>query len=156
MVQNNWQRYGQVMQFAVDKLQDLSNIEFRIYSTIARKTFGYNQTSARISITDLDHIAKNKAVIKALKSLQEKNLIKRIKGQELGPKQAYEYSIVFRQDLGMPYIQLGLSKKQLKEQFEKAFDDWYSKLPIDSSIRKLNLIDKYNYFRKEVYENIKS
>ena len=44
--------------------------------------------------------------IKALKSLQEQNLIKRIKQQEIGPKQAYEYSIVFRQDLDMPYIQL--------------------------------------------------
>ena len=153
--QDNLEQLGKVMQFAQDKLRFLSNIEFRIYSEIARKSLGYGEVAATLSLNSLFDFASKPTAIKALKSLQEQNLIKRIKQQEVGPKQAYIYSIVFRQDLGMPYIQLGKSKKEEAKELDKAFDVWWKTLTLDEKNEIGSIIEGFTYFKNQIYKKEK-
>ena len=132
----------------------LNNIEIRVYNAIIRRTFGYGKVEARISIADLSYIAKNKAIIKALKSLQEQNLIERIKAQELGPKQAYTYRIVFREDLGMPFIKVKESNKDKEKRIRARAEELYASLsPMHYLKTEFELFEAYSEIEKMLKDN---
>jgi phage replication O-like protein O len=86
--------FTQLPNIIIDVLRPLLPMsEFNIILTICRKTYGWHKASDNISISQMVFTTgmKEETISKAIKSLEEKNIIIKTKGN---PKKGSEYSLV--------------------------------------------------------------
>ena len=134
---------GQVTQYALENL-NLTGNQLLVYLFIARKSFGYGNSSCKL---DRNEIPLSKpTVISALAYLEEKKYIERLKNQEVGPKQVYGYRIKLLN--GMPYIKLKKSKKDEENELNKAFDEWDKTISFEEKQKYGNLKERFEYFKQ--------
>lgn len=168
---------------AIRKIQqkhdDIKSLDVSIYMLLAEYSFGYmNNIQYELSIsiakimTELN-TKTNKAVIKSLKKLQDYNLIKRVKWQDIGPKQSYKYMIIMPQGYNISHKQhCNTGSEQYKIEDYKLNKNIISKIDMMNSIeevqtminiqkrsaRKFTTIEEKNiiaYFNKEKpYEEV--
>jgi DNA-binding transcriptional ArsR family regulator len=85
------------------KQDDLKPIHRDVYMLLAKYSFGYTKdikfeiTISLVQISEQLNISRPTAM-RALSELEERKLIKRIKWQDFGPKQAYKYKVIFPKD----------------------------------------------------------
>lgn len=92
--------YTQIPNIFFDQyLKDLGHAETKVILAIYRKTFGWHKEREEISLSQIHEITglKREHIIKASKSLEEKNMIKKVVSGKNGDKKT-TYFLVFLED----------------------------------------------------------
>jgi len=165
-----WENLGKFYKHIRSKQKIHTNIgtlDIALYMLLVEYSFGYtNDIRYEISIS-ISKIMKelntktNKAVILSLKRLQELDLIKRIKGQNVGPKQAYRYMVMMPKGYHIQHKEKKIDHNdyRLPEKVCKHIDTLPSKEALDQYLQllekhnqgltKLQKLNAYAYFNKE-------
>ena len=124
---NGWQSIGSVVQYYIDN-NILTPIEFTILVLLTRESFGRIENYIQIGIKDicLRTNSSKPTVIRAIKSMIDKNVITRIENQTLGSRTNYMYSVVFKKEING--INLKNSADNIKKRAEASMakDTWSS------------------------------
>ena len=109
------------------KKLNLKSIDKEIYMILVEYSFGYTKNiklELQISIKQLveETNSSNKTVISSIKRLLDSELINRVKWQEVGPKQVYQYKVIFPKDYNIDYKQIETKEDismRKKQEFNK-------------------------------------
>jgi predicted transcriptional regulator len=105
----------------------IKNTHKMVYLLMVEYSFGYtNNIQYEITLSMLkivEELGMNRATVSsALKSLQDNNLIRRIKWQIVGPKQSYKYAVIFPKDFHITTTVTGSKEFSKEIDKEKAFN----------------------------------
>ena len=124
---NNFRLEGMILNwvFGEGSCNFDSSAEISFYLYIMRMNIGYGQVeSKRLSYNDIKDACKTKSratISKVLKSLKEKDLIKKVESNSCDKefKQAYKYRLVFKNELNFPNLGKFWLKDKEEEQIEE-------------------------------------
>lgn len=118
--------YCQVPNILLDEwISKLGHAEFKIIMYMCRKTFGWHKTSDRISLSQIEKATGfvRNHITRAIKSLCEKGLLRKLKTGEKGTEKSY-YEVILIEDSNNSYQYLkdtggGILKIPTKETITK-------------------------------------